>query len=1047
MILSELLQLNKTNASINKIDLFINEQIKNSYEHLKALSYKAIILHSLGKTNEALRILYQYIPFFNEIETDGIIAICDGIIDICLDVGRFDEAKKYIKTKQSYLPISKSVLNLKDNIKLYLALNDIDNAKDVLEKYLHEDITKEEAIFAKVELSKIYFRLGLYDKYMNIIIDPEKYYQDNFKTSELQEIGYNRIYIAFVSANYLKVISDANKYLADEALLDIYKIKSSTLLMKAYLKNNDFKKASIVESDYCEYLSKDLLEESLAFSYVAKELYEKTHTVYSINEYQNKINEFEEYKKELKNINKKQKKKSKEEIVIPVLSKDTEEIISDNIFTRNLFEEKKEAEIFNQKINYEPKEIKNIVLSENYFKLEKVFSAICEIDLSLKFREIFRLTAIEIEREFNISEMYILYFDKNYKGMHYKKERVYDKKLSYDDITNTINYAAINFSSEAFLDNEDTKYNKNILTNELYEDIPYAIAMPLFDNVKVMGSIAFFSNDDFLKKEMTYESLRLITKVLNTRFLISIEERRVEANNKKLFFLRDNLNSGMKEQIDDYLTFSPQACKILGVYPDMMIDDYFNKMKASDVGKYKNILDELYALNSNDLRLEYDFKRDDKYIRISEKFFSFVDEGIVNIISIIDDITDENTDKNNLINLAYQNPISKMDTEVKLLVDLGDIYKYKVLSLAVIDIIDFDLYRSLYGYNFSNQLIYTVGKNLIKAFENNFSIKVYHLEIDRYVVLFESINDKRVIDSMLNKAFEFVTKSLYELNSRVDLRFNAGVYRLPKNNSINKESEILYYALDALDDAKGINGKANHICHFDGVLHKKKFNENALVTHVSEAIDHGMLSITYKQIVDLDNNKLFAYTIGLNLDNYDIDYEFIDYVIKRRGLIVNLEKYAISNTLKELKNLYDSVKGYLLCIVDVSKETLEDNFLSFINTQFKFYKVPTEYLVFKVSDLGYAKKLKSLGFKVAGSIMSDLINDNLDYFYINYKEFSLDAIKEVIDICNKHNTLYVIDNIDTKEDMAIAKLNKFGVIFGNYYNKALRMKNIIEKMK
>ena len=86
MLLKEVLKLDKTNSSIKKIDFFIGLQTKYSYEHLKALSYKALILHHLGKNNDALKILYEVVPSFNSIILDGIIVICDGIIDLCIDL-------------------------------------------------------------------------------------------------------------------------------------------------------------------------------------------------------------------------------------------------------------------------------------------------------------------------------------------------------------------------------------------------------------------------------------------------------------------------------------------------------------------------------------------------------------------------------------------------------------------------------------------------------------------------------------------------------------------------------------------------------------------------------------------------------------------------------------------------------------------------------------------------------------------------------------------------------------------------------------------------
>ena len=61
-----------------------------------------------------------------------------------------------------------------------------------------------------------------------------------------------------------------------------------------------------------------------------------------------------------------------------------------------------------------------------------------------------------------------------------------------------------------------------------------------------------------------------------------------------------------------------------------------------------------------------------------------------------------------------------------------------------------------------------------------------------------------------------------------------------------------------------IETNINHICHFDSELHKVKFGEKSLITHISEAIDHSNIGLTYKQVVNLKDNNVFGYM----LDNF-----------------------------------------------------------------------------------------------------------------------------------------------------------------------------------
>ena len=165
--LDEILQLDKVQSSIKKIDLFLSQKTKYSNEYMKAISYKANILYSKEKANDALKLLYEYVPTIPGMDNEGIIALTSQIIDITIDLNIFDQASKYIKIKQKYLPVSRQNEYIKDIVNLYLKKKDYENAKNALTEYLEDDITKEEKVYALEKLCQIYFDEKEYDKYLD----------------------------------------------------------------------------------------------------------------------------------------------------------------------------------------------------------------------------------------------------------------------------------------------------------------------------------------------------------------------------------------------------------------------------------------------------------------------------------------------------------------------------------------------------------------------------------------------------------------------------------------------------------------------------------------------------------------------------------------------------------------------------------------------------------------------------------------------------------------------------------------------------------------
>jgi hypothetical protein len=321
--LNDILCLDKTQSSIKKIDLFLSSHDKNTYEYIKAVSFKATILDSLGKTNDALKLVYSFVPEFRYLEPKSIVEICNVIIDISITNDKYDQAIKYITVKKNYLAVSESSEYYKDQIRLFLKMDDKVKTLEIVKKFLDDDITKEEEIYAKEILSRLYFDNKEYDNYLELIRPLEDYYKDNIRLESLKEIQFNKILINYERNKYIDVINEGNKFLTDNNDDPRYSLKCATILIKTYLICSDNKKASIIESRYSDLLIGKYIDEEINFSYAALDLYNKINSISSIKEYHDKIRELEELKKPIVKAQPKKKDNKapiKEEIIIPEIS-------------------------------------------------------------------------------------------------------------------------------------------------------------------------------------------------------------------------------------------------------------------------------------------------------------------------------------------------------------------------------------------------------------------------------------------------------------------------------------------------------------------------------------------------------------------------------------------------------------------------------------------------------------------------------------------------------------------------------------------------------
>lgn len=1032
MQLREVLSLNMVSGSIKKIDLFLAGTNKKSIDYYQAFCYRNIILHHLGRTNEALKAVYSLVVDFPKLSDDIIIVICDAIIKITLDINRLDQSKKYMDVKKSHLKISNQVLGLKDDIVYELACKNAHTAIEKLKLYLNDEISLEETIWAYEELASIYYSIHSYDAYLKTTELLERNYKESFNTKKLILLLYSRLVIADEQGHYLKVISDANELLNDYELEDDIALKTATLLIKSYLACKDYHKASIIESNFEEKMKVVSDDIALEFAKICVQLYTQNNSLFNATHYQNLVEQFNQTRKKTKS-----KEKLKQPIVIPSLNEGEEAIEDSNELA---VQSTPTIEIS----SYTPHVL---TVSSQYEKLEKLFMVLNNQASNLKFREKFRLTMIELAKIVPFEEAYLLFYHQGYSGLHYKKDRAYDKILDLDTLENTINFAAMTKEQEIFLSPLENLSYRDIVLKDAYEEVPYGIALPLSKEDVVYASIAFWSKKAFLSEELVYETLKLISQMINKALIEELVQRRLRLDNKKMFFIYENMTAGIKELMDGHIHLSKQATQILGSFEDLSEQEYKNLIHESDLPLYQTLVEELYQYLPNHKSLEYRFKKNGSYITVKETFYPSLENGSILLYSLIEDVSKRIELQENLVSLAYTNPISKLSTEVKLMVDLEENITLKKLTLAVLDVHDFKLYEELYGMNFANQLIYAIAIELKTAFSEQFQVNIYHLGFDRYAILFKETNDKRTIDNLLLKALEQVSKKLTILNSRVKLYFNVGIYRVSKSQVITAD-KVVAYAFDALNDAKLSKDLNHHLEHYDGEKSKLRFNENQLVTHISEAIDFGKIAMTYKQVVDLKRKEVFAYYAQISLDNFDVDTSYLDKVIKRRNLEEMMDKYKISNASREIRLLRENTNAKLYILIELNKITITEQLICFIETQNQFYKTTKSNILFIVEDASnpVIMALRRMGYLIASTNLIDVYQEYCQYYIFNMELYGSVVVPELQQLCKAKHISLILSHIDTKEDMNRAIQMNVQYLFGGYYKKTIRMKKVIEKL-
>lgn len=1025
MDINELLKLDKVSASIKKIDLFLSKTSKSDAKYYEAIAYKGIIFGEIGRVNEALKLLYSYVPIFNQLDYNAVIYLCNAIIEISKKNFLVDQMAKYIEVKKNYLPLARMNEYYMDLIDYYILTNNQAKIKEEIFKILAEETDVDIRAKYMAIIADIYFKEHDYERFLSYYDNLFSYYNKNLLFDKANELSLKKIRIEYESGSYIKAIEMAKALLSDEHLSSELKINAAAICVRGYLKNKEYRRATIIVTDYEDELDNIKPIDGKEFVLAALDLYKEQNHLISIKEYEdrlNKINSSIEYENP--------KKKKNKQIIIPEIAETIVEEPKQNVAEINVIKNEKT----------------DILVSEAYEKFADVFSYINSRDKNLKFREFFRLGAIELTKLFPIDEIVIVYYNQGYFGYHYKVERVYNKAFNNKDLEDTVLLTAIEQETDVYKEDEGLK---NIITNLPYEEKKYILCFPFFEDTIIMGSIAYISNKRFIDVDMAYEILKLTSQMLNVRLNNEMYINEIETTNKKLFFISEAMSSGIKVEASMYVHSNAKACEILDIYENLNVSDYESRIAANDLIAYRKAKEEALANEALDVVSKYHFHKGNEIIYVKERFYPMLENKTYTLISLIDDITADEKTKNDLEALIYENPLSKLSGEAKLFIDLTDAIKNKKFSIALIDINDFKLYTDIYGLAFTSQLIYHLGLVIKEEIATDFNTRVYHLDGDKFALLYNELNDKRLALSKTINYLDKLTKKMYDVNKRIKLSFAAGVYRYTANQNISDPSKILNYASYGLLDAKEVKDGQNHVALFDQRNYQKRYFDFQLITHISECIDHNKMKITYKQIIDLNEKNVYAYFARLNLVNYDVDYQMVDKVIKRRSLEDLLDKYLIQQSLMELKNFYNMTHAYLKICIPIHKKTIEDEkIISFVLTQLDFFKIPKGNVIFYVDESINKDVMISFinsDLELATNQMECLFLDSLKILFLSYKKYN-DSYKEILDIALNKKITIITDDIDTKDDLLNAKKMSLNYIYGEYYKKNVTMNELISKV-
>ena len=1007
MTLDEVLALDFEQKSIRKIDMFLSNQPQTSYEYIKALSFKCLILHSLERDKDALKYLLVQTQLIPNLENKSIVVLCDALIDIFIDIKNTEQAIKYIDIKRDHLKAIDSEKYIYDMIRYNKMCGNSVELKRCIIEYLGEDIPDDKRIEVLEILLSIQYDEHDYDGFDSTYKKLEGYYLNNFMFDKLSDIKLKRSANMYSKHEFERLEQYINTYISDDTSVIDLKIMGAKYLLEIYLLKGETRRAMILESEYHEKYTDASLEVQIAFVESALKVSEAINNRFNIDEFEAKQEELEQAIYEQKRALKKARKKV---LKLEIEEEEGEKIINEKLVIKH--EPIKERFIEAPEMSEEPSIIE---VSENYKSIENVLSTLSTRE-NVKFREILRNYGMEIEKRFLPCEI-VIALKNSPDGYHYKKERVYEKTFSDDALELTaLNELLVNSKKLFLLDLANSFFDKNPITgNKFDEEFKALIGFEMLRNDEKIAAITYVFKDNDFKDKLIYETLKVLTSMLLVQLNKSLDYVDTDRFTSAKNYLYDNQDSGVKIEIDNQIDLNEKAIEIIGAkHNKISSKEYLSLIDSRDAKVYRDTYREIYNRGINEANIYYHIK--DKYIY--EEIH--VERGpLTKIYSIISDKTEEERYSKSLLDKINFEPNTHLKTKDLLFTDIAKIISSKKFAIAIISVKNYKIFRDIYGYEFSSDLTKLIGRNITK-FEGP-DISCYHLEDDQYVILFKTINDLRSVKSKVSKYLHDLRESLEGFNYRLKLELKAGIFRYTKAMRILDIKKILSFASEGLIDAYESD---DDICVYDQESYAERFKESQILLHVSEAIDDRSIQVNYKQVVNFNNNEIPYYIARLNMAKFDIDEAYFDSVISKREITEVMDKYLLKECLHEIKTFHDDTKMYYKLIIPIHRQTLVDRmFVLYLDRYLKFFKVPSEILMFNVIDdteksiTQVREKLLDRNIRLASNGFDFVIRNDFNTYICDVKRYSPTVIDAIYKASLELRIEFIVSGVTNKEEM------------------------------
>jgi diguanylate cyclase (GGDEF)-like protein/PAS domain S-box-containing protein len=462
------------------------------------------------------------------------------------------------------------------------------------------------------------------------------------------------------------------------------------------------------------------------------------------------------------------------------------------------------------------------------------------------------------------------------------------------------------------------------------------------------------------------------------------------------------------------------------------------------------------------------------YVNLSTVPMLDAEGNVAGGITIIDDITNEVTAKEEVLRNAYYDMLTNIPNRTLFLDKLKAFLtntkeNNAYAALILLDIDHFKKVNETYGHDLGDHLL----KQIVQRIDESISSHDIFARItgNKFAILIPSLDSEKTLSAEMVSNYiktiqdKFVPPFLVSGDEQ-HLSFTTGIVMF-NNNAVSaydllKRSETAMY--EAKKDARGTSK------FYESSMSKETQEALMVENDIHKAIRNDELIVYYQPQMNIEQNKIIGAEALIRWEHPEKGFIspglFIP-IAEESGIIIKLEEWIIDKALSEIKNLTTHLGYFPLDHIALNISTvhfLQPHFVEKIMLLLYKHGVKPEWIELEIVESGIMrniddaakkiKELKSFGFTVAiddfGTGYSSLaylkqLPVNMvkidQSFILNMNESKGDAIivEAVIAIAEKFDFKVLAEGVEDKETLESLKNLNCDIYQGYYGHRPMPM--------